>query len=566
MFFFDSLISVLSVLGSLTLFLFGMKLMSESLQRLGGSRMHKVFSSIVSNRFRAISAGFLVTGFIQSSSAVTVMLVSFVNAGLFNLTQALGIMMGANIGTTVTAWLVSYFGFRVDFNIILLPMLGMALPFLFMKGTRKKAIGEFITGFALLFLGLQFMKSAIPGIEDGTPLVGIISGFTNTGLASDLLFVGVGLVITLLIQSSSATIALTFVMCHNGLIGYDNAAAMILGENLGTTITANLAAIMANSSAKRLALGHTLFNLIGIIWALIFFRYMIDFSSATARLLAGNNTMFLNGDISTLGLSVFHTGFNLVNTLLLVWFIPQLKKLLEIIIPLRANEKKSYRLKYFKSKLMSMNEVELLQAREEIHLFGKHVAYMFSLIPEYLTEKREGKFEKIQKRIIKCEEQADEYEREIAEFITKITENDLSEANSRRVRSMLKIIDDLESIADQCMQMERTIRNKNEAKAWFTQEMRDALFLLFDLVNESLTNMNDNLSKDYRPGILAKATETELRINEMRDKLISLHKQKVDAGEFPYKQAAYYAELLNQCEKLADHVINVNQAIASNTK
>jgi phosphate:Na+ symporter len=215
---------------------------------------------------------------------------------------------------------------------------------------------------------------------------------------------------------------------------------------------------------------------------------------------------------------------------------------------------------------MAMIEVDILQAREEIYSFGRHVANMFSLIPEYLTEKREGKYEKIQKKIYKCEEQSDNLEREITEYITRIAENDLTEANSRKIRAMLKITDDMESIADQCMQMERTIRKKNEAKAWFTQEMREDLFALFELVKQALDTMNENLSRDYRPGILAKATEKELLINELRDKLIDLNKQRIDEGEHTYKNAAYYAELLNQCEKLADHIININQAIASNIK
>lgn len=562
---FSSIINILTILGSLMLFLFGMKLMSESLQRISGNRLRNIFSSIASNRLKAITAGVVVTVVIQSSSAVTVMLVSFVNAGLLSLSQAIGIMMGANMGTTVTAWLITLFGFKFEFTTILLPVLGLALPFLFLPGARNKSLGEFLIGFSILFLGLQFMKNSLPGIDENSPIVAFITSISSQGTGSYLLFAAAGFLITLLIQSSSATIALTFVMCHNGYIGYDAAAAMILGENLGTTVTANIAAIVANRSAKRLAFSHTLFNLTGIIWALLFFRFLVGISYNLADYITGNSPIESEA-IVPLGLSIFHTGFNVMNTLILVWFIPSIKHLLEIIIPLRPNEKKSFKLRYFKSRFMAINEVDILQAHEQISYFGRHVAYMFNLIPEYLIEKREQKSEKIQKRLYKSEEQADELDREITDYITRIAENDLSEANSRKVRAMLKITDDLESIADQCLQMERTIRRKNEASAWFTQEMRDDLFELFNLVKESLNTMNENLAGDYRPGILAKATEHELKVNELRDKLIQSNKLRLEAGEYQYKHASFYAELLNQCEKLADHVINVNQAIASNIK
>jgi phosphate:Na+ symporter len=565
MLFFDKAVLILTIMGSLALFLFGMKLMSESLQRMGGNRLRNAFSSIASNRLRAISSGLLITGAIQSSSAVTVMLVSFMNAGLLNLSQGLGIMMGANIGTTITAWLVSYFGFHLDFNIILLPILGVALPFMFLAGNQKKSIGEFLTGFAILFLGLQFMRSSFPEVTPDSLLVSYLSNITGSGLPAIILFTGAGLLITLLIQSSSATMALTMVMCHNGWISYESAAAMVLGENLGTTVTANLAAIIANRSARRLALGHTLFNLFGVIWMIVFFSFFVRFSDTVATAITGNSP---NGNpLSTpIGLSVFHTSFNLLNTFILVGFIPYFKKLLEIIIPLKENEKKNFKLKYFSPGFFGMSEISLLQAHEEILLFGRHVAYMFSLIPDLLMEKREQKYLKLQKRIFKCEEEADAIESEIRHYLTRTAESDLTQAGSRRVSSMLKIIDDLESMADQCTQMERTINRKNAEKAWFTQEMRDSINNLFNLVKEAIENMNFNLSKEYRPGILAKAKETELKINEMRDRLLNENSQRIEQGEITYPHAAFFSGLVSQCEKLADHIINVNEAIASNVK
>lgn len=556
---------ILTILGSLALFLFGMKLMSESLQRMGGNQLHKIFSTVASNKYKAIFSGVLVTGIIQSSSAVTVMLVSFINAGFFTLTQGLGIMMGANIGTTVTAWLVSYFGFHFDFNIVLLPMLGLALPFLFFQSAGKRSVGEFFIGFALLFLGLQFMKNALPGVSENSEFVNFISGITGSGLSSILLFIGAGLVITLIIQSSSATMALTMVICYNGWISYEAAAAMILGENIGTTITAIIASVMANRPAKRLALGHLLFNVFGVIWMLIFFSFFVKLSAIATAYISGSSPLDTAFAVPV-GLSVFHTGFNLLNTLLLAGFIPYFRKLLEIIIPLRSNEKKNFRLKYIRSGFMTMNEIPLLQAREEILIFGKHISYMFNLIPEYLIEKRERKYLKLQKRIFKFEEQSDEMELEIRHYLTRAAEQDLTEAGSRCISSMLKIIDDIESMADQCMQMESTIDRKNRENAWFTQEMRDDLAVLFGLVNNAIDNMNLNLSKEYRPGILAKATEAELKINEFRSKLLLENRSRLDKGESTYQQVLFFTELVSQCEKLADHIINVNQAIASNVR
>lgn len=562
---FDNIILILTILGSLTLFLYGMKLMSESLQKIGGNSLRGIFSFIASNRTRAIFSGLLVTAVIQSSTTVTVMLVSFTNAGLFTLTQALGLMIGANIGTTITAWLVSYFGFNFDLSIILLPILGLTLPFLFFPSSSKRSIGEFLIGFSILFLGLQFLKNSLPDISGNTQLLGMISGMSDFGIGSTMLFALAGIFITVVVRASSASIALTMVMCHNGWITYDAAVAMVLGENIGTTLTANIAAIVANRPAKRLALGHTLFNVFGSIWALIFFSFFVNLSADASAFITGYSP-FENVDSVPVGLSVFHSGFNILNTLLLAGFIPLFKKLLEFLIPLKPNEKKSFSLKYINRGYLTLNEMSLLQAREEIHLFGKHVATMFSLIPEYLIEKREKKYLKLQKRIFKFEEQADEMEAEIRHYLTRTAEQDLTESGSRKISSMLKIIDDIESIADQCMQMERTINRKNAEKSWFTQEMRGDLHNLFSLIKDALENMNFNLSMDYRPGILAKAAETELKINELRDRLLFENNNRVERGEYSYQHAAYFTGLVSQCEKLADHVINVNQAIASNVK
>ncbi len=542
-----------------------MKLMSESLQRFSGNRLKAILSKIASNKLKAITAGFIVTGVIQSSSAVTVMLVSFVNAGLFSLSQALGIMMGANIGTTVTAWLITLFGFKFEFSSILLPVLGLSLPFLFLPGVRNRSIGEFMLGFAILFLGIQFLKNSLPDINENSPILAFFSSISNQVTFKYLIFAGAGVIVTMIIQSSSATIALTIVMCSKGYITYDAAAAMVLGENLGTTITANLAAIVANRGAKRLALGHALFNFFGLLWAFTFFTSLVNFSSGAALYISGNSNMPGN-TLYPLGLSILHTSFNLINTLILAWFIPAFRKLLEQIIPLKSHEKNNYKLRYFQSRFMTINEVDFLQAHEQIYNFGKHVAIMFNLIPQYLMEKRDDKYENLKEEIYKYEEESDALDREITLFLTRISEHDLVEADSRRLTAMFKITDDIESIADLCLEMEQTIWKKNIAKAWFSQEMRDDFFSLFSLVNEALQTMNENLAQDYRSGILAKASESEIKINELRNKLIQLNEIRIHAGQHTYKQAEFFTELLNQCEKLADHILHVNQSIDSITK
>lgn len=553
-------VTIITILGAVTLFLYGMKLMSESLQHFSGNRLRKIFSRITSNRFKAVAAGTIVTGIIQSSSATTVMLVSFVNAGLLSLKQALGIMMGANIGTTVTAWLITLFGFRFEFSSILLPVLGLSLPLLFLSGIRNRAAGEFILGFAILFLGLQFMKNSLPDISENSSFVTFFRLISDQVALKYLIFALGGMIITMIIQSSSATMALTIVMCSKGYITYEAAAAMVLGENLGTTITANLAAIMANRAAKRLALGHALFNFFGLLWAFVFFSQLTFLSSGAASIIASEFSIPEKA-IHPLGLSILHTAFNTINTLILIGLIPGFKTLLEKIIPLKATESSNYRLRYFKSGLMAVSDVDILQAQEEIINFGKLVSRMFRLIPEYLMEKGEDKYEKLKLNIHNFEDQSDQLDKEITTYLTHISENDLSESNSRKVTAMFKISSDIEKIADECMRMERTIRRKNEVKAWFSQEMRQELFALFDLVNKALELMNNNLALVNTKKTFNDLSETENKIHDLYTNLLIANKNRIESNEYNYQQIVYYSELLDYCEKLTGHVMSINQSL-----
>lgn len=561
----EIIVKILSVLGSLALFLYGMKTMSEALQKLGGEYLRRTFSKIALNRTKGFLTGFLVTGTIQSSTAVTVMLVSFVNAGLFTLDQTLSLMIGANVGTTITAWLITFIGFQTGFSVILLPIMACTLPLLFRKNRKYRYFAGLITGFVLIFTGFYFLKESLSSISDQTRFLLTISGLSDESLGTDLLFVGAGILLTIILRSSSATTALTMVMCYNGWMGFENAAAMIVGENIGTTFTANVAARIATNPARRLALAHTLFNTIGLIWCFISFNFFVQVTADFTFQLSGSSPL-TNRFAAPFGLALFHSGFNLLNAGLVFLFYKWFNKLLVVIIPVKSNEGKKTGLRYIDTGYLSMSEMDFLQVQDEILHYGQHIANMFSLIPTYLLEKRDEKFLKIQKKLFKYEETADQQEIVLNNYLTKMAANDLTESGSRKVSSMLKMVDDMESIGDQCMQLEKTIRMKNEANAWLTPEMRDEILKFFDLVKDAINNMNFNLARDYKPGILVKATELELMINDARDSLITFNKKNVEAGQYSFLHAAFFNDIANQCEKIGDHIINVNQAIASNLK
>lgn len=556
---------VLSVLGSLALFLFGMKTMSEALQKLIGGQLRKSFSLMASNKAKGFLTGFLVSGTIQSSTAVTILLVSFINVGFLTLYQALPVMIGANVGTTVTAWLITLLGFHSGLSLYLLPLMAFTLPLLFRKNKKYRFIAELITGFVLIFTGFYFLQESLPSINAGSGFVESISTLSFSNLGTDLIYTLLGVVLTILIRSSSAATALTMVMCFNGWMNFENAAAMIIGENIGTTLTANMSARFTTNPSKRLALAHSLFNIIGAVLFFIFFKYLVDATVKLTTSIYGYSPSDYNYAIPV-GLSIFHSGFNIIMAVLTFPFLKLFGKLPEMIIPLKQNESRKVSLKYIDTGYLSMNEMSLLQVQEEISNYGKQVAEMFSLIPDYLSEKREDKFTKLQRKIYKNEEKADAKEIIISNYLTRLGANGLTENASRKVSSMLKIIDDIESIADQCMQLEKSIRLKNEANAWLTPEIREKIFDMFRLVNEALENMNKNLAKNYTPGILIKATEIELKINNARDNFISFNNKNIELGDYTYQKGAFFTDIVNHCEKIGDHIINVNQAIATNIK
>lgn len=555
-----SFIDFLTLVGSLGLFLYGMKMMSEALQRVAGSRLRNILSAMTSNRFLAVFTGFMVTVIIQSSSATTVMVVSFVNAGLLSLTQSIGVIMGANIGTTVTGWIISLLGFKVSISAYALPLIGISLPLIFSKVTSRRTWGEFIIGFALLFMGLQALKGAVPDIKANPEILEFLKTYTDLGFGSILIFLGIGTLLTVIIQSSSATMALTFVMCYNGWIGFPLAAAMIMGENIGTTITANIAASVGNTSAKRAAFVHFMFNILGVIWMLIIFTPFVNMIDSVITQHGGISPS-TNPAAIPIALSVFHTSFNIINVLVFVWFVPVFKTLVEKIIPLKDDDDEEFRLQYITTGLLSTPDLSLYQAKKEVQLFSKHAKKMFGFIQKLITVKDDSKFNKLFAKIEKYEGISDEVEVEIANYLSMVNQAKLSDTGRRQTRSIMKQVSDLESIADSIFNLARTIKRMRERKVKFSPEVMKKLELMFDLVEESLSIMFDNLSEDTDSINLNKAIEIETEIDTYRNQLKVEHLDNLKDGIYKYDTGIIYNDLFSECEKLADYVINVSEAI-----
>ena len=559
------LLDFLTLVGSLGLFLFGMKMMSESLQKVAGDKMRNILAAMTSNRFKGILTGMLVTMVVQSSSATTVMVVSFVNAGLLNLVQSIGVIMGANIGTTFTAWLISLLGFKFQISALALPLIGLSFPLLFSKNKKRQSWGELVIGFSLLFMGLDFLKSSVPNIGENPEILSFLSSYTNLGMGSVAIFIVIGTLLTVVIQSSSATMALTLVMCNQGWISYELAAAMVLGENIGTTITANIAAAVANVSAKRAARAHLIFNIFGVIWMFFIFKWYIGTIASTLIDMGAINP-FENPEGVPIALSVFHSSFNLINTFLLVWFTPQIVKVVTKLIPTKEMEEEEFRLKHIGIGIMSTAELSLLQAKKEIIIYSKRTTKMFGFVRELFKETNDKNFQQIFERIAKYEDISDRVEVEIATYLNKVSSHDLSEESSKRLQAMFKIISDIESISDCNYNLARTFRRKKEANIWFNQEVRDNLNKMFDLVEESLQIMNANLEVGYTGINLGPAYEIEERINQYRNGLKEEHIKNVEGNKYKYQAGVIYNDLFSEAEKLADYAINVSEDVAEINK
>lgn len=556
-----SFFDFLTMVGSLGMFLYGMKMMSESLQKVAGQKMRSILSAMTSNRFFGVLTGFFVTAVVQSSSATTVMVVGFVNAGLITLKESIGVIMGANIGTTVTGWIITIFGFKMSISDYSLPMIAIGLPLIFSKVANRRSWGEFLVGFALLFLGLDFLKGSVPNINENPEILSFVQSFMGLGFGSTLIFLAIGTLLTVVIQSSSATMALTFVMVNQGWISFEMAAAMVLGENIGTTITANLAASVANLSAKRAALVHFLFNVLGTIWMLLVFR---QFTGAIDHFVTNHQGVSPSESPAAIptALAIFHTAFNLLNVLLFVWFTPLLEKIVVRMIPQRDKDsEEEFRLKFITTGMLSTPELSLLQAKKEVQFFAKHTIKMFGFFRKLIDEKSDKKFNKLFTKIQKYEGICDNVEVEITNYLSQVSQYKMSETGQRRMRSMLKLVGDLESVGDCNFNLARTVNRMREKKIIFNQEAMDKLELMFNLVEEALEEMRSNLNMDETAVNLNRAIQLEKRVNNYRSQLKSEHLDNLAKEVYSYEAGILFNDLFSECEKLADYVINVSEAL-----
>ena len=550
---------LLVLIGALGMFIYGMKVMSEGLQKAAGSRLRKMLASITSNRFKGVFTGFGITALVQSSSVTTVMTVSFVNAGLLTLVQSAGVMMGANIGTTITAWLINIFGFKVSMASYAYIIIAIGAPFMFFGKSKAKAWAGAIIGFALLFMGLGALKSAVPGMGADSALVQFFAQYAHPGYIATLMFVGLGTIATVIIQSSSAAMALTMTMVAAGIIPFEVAAAMILGENIGTTITAELASMIGNVHAKRSARIHSLFNIVGVTWAVILFPFLMDGIKWLLEAMHSGPEAYAF-DANT-GLATFHTLFNLLNVLLLIGFVPILVRLAERSVKSKGGEDEEYKLEYIGTGMMSTPAMSILEAKKEIIKFGGLTAKMNGFVNKLIFEKEFKIINKTITRVAKYEEITDNIETEIADYLAKVSKGEMSTETSVRIRGMLSIIGDLERIGDIYYQISKEIERKVEEKVWFTPEQRNNLTEMFSILEKSLDVMNHNLTLDYSAVSITKAKELENQLNAKRDTIKKQHFKDIEKGSYSIKSAGVYSNLFHSLEKIGDHIINVTEGL-----
>lgn len=554
------IIQILVLIGSLGLFLYGMKLMSEALQKVAGNRLRSIMAAMTSNRVMGILTGVLVTAIIQSSSATTVMVVSFVNAGLMSLVQSISVIMGANIGTTVTAWIISIFGFKINISDLSLPIIAIALPFIFSKKNTNKNWGEFLVGFALLFMGLDFLKGAVPDIKENPEILAFLAKYTDLGFLTTLLFLFIGTILTIIVQSSSATMAITLIMCAQGWITFDIAAAMVLGENIGTTITANIAALSANVSAKRAALAHTLFNVFGVVWALIVFSPFTSMVNQLVMKVGPTDP----AQIEAFSLSLFHTCFNIINALVLCWFANPIAKTVTALIPQKHSDEE-FRLTYITTGMLSTSELSILQAQKEITVFADRVKKMFTMVQEYMGENNENQATKMYSRIEKYESISDKMEIEIANYLTHVSEGRLSNESKAKIQHMIRVISEIESVADSCFNLAKIIERKRQEKIDFSSntELESNIEMMFSLVDQALENMLVCLRKMDESIIeeSIQAENLEAEINNCRNELRQRNAADVREQVYPYNTSVIYMDLIAECEKMGDYIINIAEAI-----
>ena len=554
-----SFFDFLRLIGSLGLFLYGMKIMSEGLQKFAGDSLRRILTAMTTNRVTGVLTGVLITALIQSSSATTVMVVSFVNAGLLTLTQSIGVIMGANIGTTVTAWLISALGFKVDIAAFSLPLLAFGIPLLFSGKSSRKSVGEFIFGFSFLFMGLQALKANAPDLGANPEMLAFVQNYADMGFFSIILFLFIGAILTMIVQASAATMAITLIMCANGWIDYQLGVALVLGENIGTTITANLAALTGNTQARRAALAHLAFNIFGVIWVLILFY---PFPNAVSWFVT--NVMRISDPSVAVSfkLAAFHTAFNISNTFVMIWFVGLIEKTVCFLIKGKKDEDEEYRLRYITGGMLSTAELSILQARKEITLFAERTGRMLDMVKALFYEKNEDAFLKTYSRVEKYESISDRMEIEIANYLTCVAEGRLSSEGKEEIRIMLRAVSEIESIADSCNNMARSIKRRNEFKSIFTDEQNHNVDQMLALTEKALHRMIEILKKselvrdDVNPSY-----NIENEINNYRNQLKIHNVEDINNKKYQYQDGVYYMDIIGEAEKLGDYVLNVVQAV-----
>ena len=551
----EMIINMFSLVGSLALFLFGMKTMSEGLEKFAGDRLRSILAAMTKNRVMGVLTGILITALIQSSSATTVMVVSFVNAGLMTLAQSIGVIMGANIGTTVTAWIISAVGFKVNIAAFAIPMLAIGMPLIFSGKGQRKSIGEFIFGFSFLFMGLLFLQEAATAMNIGDMVAGMLAHVPQDSFFTILLFVIVGAIVTMIVQASAATMAITLMLFGMNIpgFGFEQAAALAMGQNIGTTITAFMASLTANTQARRAALAHMFFNVFGVVaFLIVFYPACHAVSWFVENVMGGGNDLFK--------LSAFHTAFNIINTLLLIGFVKQIEALVCKVLPMKAQDE-DYRLKFISGGLLSTAELSIMEAQKEIHSFAERCQRMFGFVPELLQIKDEMEFNKLFSRIEKYENITDSMEMEIASYLNKVSEGRLSDTSKSQIQKMLRQITELESIGDSVYNLGRTLnRHRMHCQEEFTDEQKQHMLTMMQLVDGALAQMLKRIDMPTTKAGVKTSLNIEHEINNYRTQLKNQNLHDVNSGLYTYQLGVFYVDFISECEKLGDYVMNVVQA------
>ena len=561
-----SFFDLLQLIGALGVFIFGMKIFSEGLQKIAGSRLKSILSGMTRNRFTGVLTGFATTSITQSSTTTTVMAVSFVNAGLLTFVESTGVIMGANIGTTVTAWIVALFGFKMKITPIAMALIGIFFAFLFSKNSRLRNLAETMVGFGILFIGLEFIKTGVPDIRSNPEMLAFLDMFAGHGYLSMLLFVVIGTVLTLVMQSSSAATAVTLVMLFEGWISFPLAAAMVLGENIGTTVTANLAAMVGNVHAKRAARFHLIFNLIGVCWMLIAIYPVMHAIDAVILSFSDNPASIMSSDPearpnATLGLSLFHTSFNILNVILLFAFIPAIVRFIERILP-DDGEEDNYHLRYISTGLMHSPALSIEQAQKEVQQFAEIVTKMHKKVNKLLFDP-EAKRQKLTDKIAQLEDTTDQLEIEIADYLVRVTEDgNLEQALTERIRFMQSMINDMERIADIYFQISKLNERMLETKTQWPQEAVEDLNRMMTAVQNAINNMCKNVALNAEDVDLDSAIALENAVDELRDQFRNNHYDRLEQSAYSPRAGVSFIDVLNRLERIGDHILNVNESAA----